>query len=94
MDSLIYSTISFLLAGNIWFVRRLVLKIDKMDETVTSRLPVQQGEIKTMTNKVEALEVEIKSLSNEIKNFGSIRERIAVIEALFGRSKIQKRITK
>lgn len=82
--------LSVLLCGNLWFVRRLILKIEHLDTTVTSRLPVQQNEIKNMANKVEGLEGEIKSLAMEIKNFGSLRERIAVIESLVKKSRVKK----
>lgn len=82
MDQMAKLLMSLLMAGNIWFVRKLVLKIDKIDETVTSRLPVQQNEIQNLTNKIGSLDSEIRSLSRELKDFGSLRERIAVIEAL------------
>lgn len=81
------SIVGLLLCGNLWFVRRLVLKIDKLDYTVTSRLPVQQNEIKNMADKVQGLESEIKTLAVEIKHFGSVRERLAVIEAVLQRRK-------
>lgn len=81
------SVLGLLLCMNLWFVRRLVLKIEKLDETVMSRLPVQQNEIKNMAEKVQGLEGEIKTLSVEIKNFGALRERVAVIEARIVRRK-------
>jgi cell division protein FtsB len=86
-----FGALGILLGGNIWFIRRLVLKIDKIDSAVTSRLPVHQTEIKNITEKISDLESEIKTLSIEIKHFGSIRERIAVIETLILKRKPSKR---
>jgi hypothetical protein len=76
------SVMGILLCGNIWFIRRLVIKIDKIDSMVTARFPVQQHEIKNMTDKIESLEGEIRILAKDIKDFGSLRERVAVVEAL------------
>lgn len=83
--------VSILLGGNIWFVRRLVVKVDELNKTVTSSIPVQKNDIKHMAEKIDELESGIKLLSNEIKNFGSLRERIAVIEARIERKRAPRR---
>jgi hypothetical protein len=76
------TVISLLLGMNIWFVRRLVLKIDRLEVMVDQKLPVQQTEIKNMSDKIDSFQKQIIQISNDVKDFGHIRERVAVLEAL------------
>lgn len=76
------SVISLLLMGNIWFIRRLVLEIDDLKKVVNLKLPVQQNEIKNMSDKINSFEKKIMEISHDVKDFGRLRERVAVIEAL------------
>lgn len=72
------AVLSALLAINLWFIRRLVIKID----TMSLQMPVQQNEMKNMSDKIFTLEREIRNLSHELKDFGHMRERLAVLEAI------------
>lgn len=49
-----------LLCAVLWFMRRLIVKVDKID----------------------ILEVQVKAMVHEMKDLGSLRERVAVLEAL------------
>jgi phage shock protein A len=71
-----------LLSGNIWFVRRLVVKIDSLEKTVDQRLPVQQNEIKNISEKINKMEGFISHLSEKIEDFAKLRERIAILETV------------
>lgn len=81
--------VSALLSLNVFFLKKyfteIKAKIDKVESMVLSRLPVQQNEIKNMANEIESLKNEIRLLSHELKDFGKLRERIAVIETLVNR---------
>ena len=69
-----------LLMVNIWFVGRLVKRIDTMDETVKSRFPVQANELKNMAVQIADLKNEVSHISSDFKDVGRLRERIAVLE--------------
>lgn len=75
--------LSSLFMVNIFFVRRLVIKIDDLEKAVDQRLPVQQTEIKNICKEIESVKLHIANLSHDVKDFGHIRERVAVIEALY-----------
>lgn len=70
---LVSSVLSALFLGNIWFVKRLVDKLDALDTTVNRSLPVQQSEMKSMMDKINRLDININSLVE-------VRERVAVLE--------------
>jgi cell division protein FtsB len=83
---LLLAVISVLFSCNIWFARRLVLRIEAIDKTVSERFPVQANELKNMSEKIVSLEHGINQISKDFKDVALIRERIAVIEyALKGR---------
>jgi hypothetical protein len=84
---LLLFVLSVLFMINGFFFRTLINKFN----TMASHLPVQEAErkaeMKNMGIQMVALQGEIKQLSHEFKDFGLLRERIAVIEALMTKKK-------
>ena len=76
------SVISMLLAGNMFFIRSLVLKVEEVKQTVDQKIPVHQTEIQNMSNQIRDLDQKIQGITNDFKDLGGIRERLAVIEAM------------
>jgi hypothetical protein len=65
--------LGLLLAGNLYFVLRLVNRIEKLDETVTGTFPVYNA-------RLQAVEAAAKQLATDIREFTVIRERVAICE--------------
>lgn len=76
------SVISMLLAGNMFFIRSLVQKVEEVKQTVDQKIPVHQTEIQNMSNQIRDLDQKIQSITNDFKDLGGIRERLAVLEAM------------
>jgi hypothetical protein len=68
--------ILFLLSFNIIFIKRLVIKIDKIDivsDLVTGQMPL-------LSQRVTEMENTIKDLSRDLRDIGLLKERTAVLE--------------
>jgi len=68
-----------LLLANIFFIKRLVNDIDGMKEAI-SKLPIQETNIKNLSKELGSLDVKIESVIRDLKDFGQVRERVAVLE--------------
>lgn len=78
MTELIYQALALaavifmaLIGLNIFFVKRLVTKI----ESVSEKMPL-------MGAKMTELEREIREMGRDFKDVGNLRERVAVLEAM------------
>ena len=65
--------LGLMVCGNIMFALRMLSKLDRIDETVTGTFPV-------FKSQMQANEGAIAKLSQDVKEIGSLRERVAVIE--------------
>jgi hypothetical protein len=68
-----------LLSLNVWFLGRLVKKLDRIDSTVTETFPLY-GE------KFNRLETEVRQMSHDLRDIVSVRERVAILEVKIGRT--------
>lgn len=58
--------------GNLYFIQRLVVKIDKVDDIATS----QAGTVQ----QIATLQSEVKSLSDRVQDVTELKARVAVLE--------------
>lgn len=69
-----------LLSGNLYFVRKLVEKIDKVEKAVQENLPGTQAKVDLMETKIADIRSDLQRIGNDFKDVSSLRERVAVLE--------------
>lgn len=82
LATIIGSVISLLLAGNLFFIKSLVGKIEEVKQTVDQKIPVHQNEIHNMSTQIRNLDYKFQTITNDFKDMIKIRERLAVLEAM------------
>ena len=75
--------LALLLLLNFFFIKRLVKDLDRMQSAI-AKLPVQQTKLDNLSEKFSSLESEIKSVGKDLRDFGRVRERVAVLEYAMG----------
>lgn len=73
-----------LLFANLWFIRRLVDKIDQMSTIVNSVIPTenakQQEKLKSLEDSHKELKDEVHKVRSEFQNVGALQVRVGVLE--------------
>lgn len=70
---------------NLWFIARLIKRIDNLDSTISSTLP-QQGE------QIKHLEKEIKRLAEDFRDVSDLKSAVAVLK--YAVEELQKKTIK
>ncbi len=81
LAAILGSVISLLMAGNLFFIRSLVAKVEEVKQTVDQKIPVHQNEIQNMSNQIRDLDQKFQNITNDFKDIIMIRERLAVLES-------------
>lgn len=85
MSTGIGTLLAFLLSGNIYFVRRLVEKIEGTSEAHAS----MKESVGKLSQNMSGLSVSLGELKTEIKEFRRIEVQVAVLQSQFNASRPQ-----
>lgn len=67
-------------AGVLFFLRRVLQKVDDIGVVVFQNLPTYQAKVDTMSDQISELKVDIYRISGDFKEVSKLQERIAVLE--------------
>lgn len=75
-----WTLLSLLFAGNLFFIKRLVEKIDK----TTSTAYVAANEVKTLQGSVDGVANQLREIKSDIKELRNVQIEVAVIKDRLG----------
>lgn len=84
--------ISILLILNGFFIRGLVKKLQRMDETLTMALPEQNAQIKSLQSNLDMIRSEFHEFKTEIREINSLKADVAVLKYALTHDKKKEKV--